>query len=376
MELAIIEYMSLALFEVILGVVMSAYVPMENERKWKYLVLAFVPIALMVMFHDISIGNDTNTYSDLFYALQYMPFDQLFDNSRYEKGYLMLSWLLAHIFGSSQWLFIITGAITCTSIFCWLYYNISAPGLFMVLCVEMLTLDSWMSANRQTLALMILLCAYNCLVHNKNIATIMCIVLATFFHNAAFIFFPAYIFFWVFYKKRNGNFNVKRITYILIFLTIIIGAAFSGILASIIDTFFPIYSYYQEGMYMDGEVRVAVILKLLVAIIMILIPNIMAPKVMYEYRQGKVGLTLYLFSLFNIIFMYLSLQATIIMRLAGVFSLFIIGNYAENIALLKDHYNRYIMIILSIFLFGIYGLIVTIYRTPQWQTTYPFHFFF
>lgn len=376
MEIAIIEYMSLVLFETILAIIMSAFESMENKKKWKYLVLAFIPIALMVMFHDVSIGNDSNTYSELFYALQNLQFDQLFNNQRYEKGYLIFSWILAHIFNSSQWLFIITGLFTCISVFYWVYNYISAPGLFMLLCVEMLTLDSWMSANRQTMAGMILLFAYHFMVQDKKFATVISIIIAMLFHNAAFIFLPAYIFFLLFNKKRNRRFEVEKVTFILVLSTIIIGVAFSGILSNVITTLFPVYSYYQEGVYMNGEARLAVILKLIVAIVMILTPNILAPKAMHRYRQGQIGFTLYLFSLFNVILIYLSLQATIIMRLSGVFALFIMGNYAENIALLKIRYNKFIMITLSIVLFGLYGLIITMYRTPQWQTTYPFHFCF
>ena len=74
----------------------------------------------------------------------------------------------------------------------------------------------------------------------------------------------------------------------------------------------------------------------------------------------------------NIVILVAANQATILTRFSGVFSLYAIADFSEQVARLQYRKNREIVTILALVLFAVYGVIITIYRTPEWQTTYPF----
>lgn len=64
--LAIVEFLGLVGYEVLVAYAMKAFCSMQQKRKVIYLFWALFPLALMTMFHGESIGNDTRTYTDLF----------------------------------------------------------------------------------------------------------------------------------------------------------------------------------------------------------------------------------------------------------------------------------------------------------------------
>ena len=92
----------------------------------------------------------------------------------------------------------------------------------------------------------------------------------------------------------------------------------------------------------------------------------------WEAGQNIVELSLYRMAFVNIVILVAANQATILTRFSGVFSLYAIADFSEQVARLQYRKNREIVTILALVLFAVYGVIITIYRTPEWQTTYPF----
>ena len=134
---------------------------------------------------------------------------------------------------------------------------------------------------------------------------------------------------------------------------------------------FPKYQYYMSGVYMDGQARLAIILKIIVYALMLLAPRWIKNQ-NRGTRQSVVELSHYRMALINIVILVAANQATILTRFSGVFSLYAIADFSEQVARLQYKKNREIVTILALVLFAVYGVIITIYRTPEWQTTYPF----
>ena len=78
-------------------------------------------------------------------------------------------------------------------------------------------------------------------------------------------------------------------------------------------------------------------------------------------------------ALVNIVILIAANQATILTRFSGIFSVYAV---AEQASKLKRGKNRKIVTVAALILFALYGVIITIYRTPEWQTTYPFEWYF
>lgn len=135
---------------------------------------------------------------------------------------------------------------------------------------------------------------------------------------------------------------------------------------------FPKYQYYVSGAYMDGQARLAIILKIIVYALMLLAPRWIKNR-KWEAGQNIVELSLYRMAFVNIVILVAANQATILTRFSGVFSLYAIADFSEQVARLQYRKNREIVTILALVLFAVYGVIITIYRTPEWQTTYPFN---
>ena len=125
------------------------------------------------------------------------------------------------------------------------------------------------------------------------------------------------------------------------------------------------------SVYMDGQARLAIILKIIVYALMLLAPRWIKNQ-NRGTRQSVVELSLYRMALINIVILDAANQATILTRFSGVFSLYAIADFSEQVARLQYKKNREIVTILALVLFAVYGGVITLYRTPEWQTTYPF----
>lgn len=138
---------------------------------------------------------------------------------------------------------------------------------------------------------------------------------------------------------------------------------------------FPKYQYYVSGAYMDGQARLAIILKIIVYALMLMVPRWIKNQ-KWEAGQSVVELSLYRMALVNIVILIAANQATILTRFSGIFSVYAVAEFSEQASKLKRGKNRKIVTVAALILFALYGVIITIYRTPEWQTTYPFEWYF
>lgn len=368
----ILWFSGVYLFEIVLAGAFGAFSNMKPRKKQLYLILALGALSFLTMFRGSEVGNDTAEYIVFFENVQRMTLAKALETSRFESGFVIYVWLLTKISSSPQILFIVTGAGIYCSLGRWLNKWSKAPGLFVCLFVSTLAFDSWLSLVRQTIALAILLFAYDSIVERKPIRFLITTIIATQFHNAAFAFLLAYpVVNWIGEKKENklmGSFELLAVT-----VTGCVALMFNKIL-SIAISIFPVYSYYLNGAYTDGTPRLAVTLKILVYGLMLFIPRLVVGRKGLRKRLEQKERALYRLSVMNLALLFVANFATLMARVSGVFTIYAICDYVEYINTLKLKNNKSILIVLSLVLFGLYGLTITLLRTPKWQTTYPFSF--
>lgn len=376
--LAIIEFLGLSLYEIIIAYLLDAFQKMSNNKKIIYLFFAFFPLIIMTMFHGINIGNDSKEYVYFFNQLKFVSLENALNFSRFEKGYVIFTYLLTQISDNPQIVFVVEGALIYISLARWLNKWSKAPGLFICLLVNMLVIDGWMSMIRQSLAMAILFYAFDAIIERKAIKFIFITLLAAQFHNVGYAFLIAYPII-NHIRKKHQAVNSKIIDKFNI-LIIFVGLVATIIISPVINyliSFFPSYQYYVNGAYMDGETRLAVILKIIIYGLMIIVPLIITRKSFFQDKLiGSNIKSLYRLSFITMFFLLLALKATIFMRIVGIFSIYAVLAYSETICLNKYKQNKQIMIFLTLVCFIIYGVTITILKTPEWQTTYPFEWCF
>lgn len=372
--IAIIEFLGIVCYEVVVALIAGAFTEMSAKRKRRYIFFALLPLAMMTMFHSEDIGNDTVAYTSLFRAVEDMTLEAALSNTRFEKGYMLFTFILTRLFSSRQSVLIAEGAIVYLCLGRWLNKHCKAPGLFICLIVEMLQIDGWMSAMRQSLAMAVLFFAFDALVEKKLFRFVLFVLLAAQFHAVAYVFLLAYPMLWCFREYRTNplrkNWRFER--------WMAIGTVGIALLMrpmiNLLLKLFPKYQYYVSGAYMDGQARLAIVLKMIVYAMMLLLPLLIRSKGSENKNavSRPAELSFYRMALVNLAIMVMANQATIFMRFAGIFSIYAIAGFSEQTAQLQCQKNRRIVIILALILFAMYGVIITICRTPEWQTTYPF----
>lgn len=369
--LAVVEFLGLVAYEILMAFFMGAFHPMENAKKKRYLFLALFPLVAMTMFHSENIGNDTRAYTDLFEDVKEMTLKMALSNGRFEKGYMLFTYVLTRLFSSRQCVLIAEGAIVYLSLSRWLNKWCKAPGLFVCLIVEMLEIDGWMSAARQSLAVAVLLFAYDALVEKKLLRFFILVILAAQFHAVAYVFLLAWPMLWWVDEYRRNSLEKKWQFEKLMAVCVVGIALLTWPMINLLLKIFPKYQYYMSDVYMDGQARLAIILKIIVYALMLLAPRWIKNQ-NRGTRQSVVELSLYRMALINIVILVAANQATILTRFSGIFSVYAVAEFSEQASKLKRGKNRKIVTVAALILFALYGVIITIYRTPEWQTTYPF----
>lgn len=377
-HLASFEFLGIVYYEVMLSMIMGAFSVLTDKRKYAYIILSLLPLMLMTMFRAETVGNDTLEYLMHFESISDLSLIQVLEYGRFENGYLVFTYFLRTLSHENQILLIVSGLLMYTSLAMWISKWCSAPGLFVCLLVEMLYVDSWMSIIRQSLALFIILFSFNYLVKRNFKGYILTVLLASQFHNAAFSFLLVWpIVYWINNSntyKYSHEISEKRTLLIFSFVCLVLYILLGELLNYFISIF-PIYSYYVSSDYMDGNTRIAVYLKLVIFILMIVVPILFKKKKLLD-KDVVFRHALNVLTYINLVFWILANQATLLVRFTDIFSFFALANFVENINDMSIKHNRTILIIMSVAAFFIYGLTITILKTPEWQTTYPFKWCF
>ena len=370
LENIFIHYSTLMLIIFACSVTFSAFAPMGRVQKRNYLIVSLGILALMTMFRGPFVGNDTQSYIGTFESIARTEnIIGYIRSSSIEPGYILWNWIISRFSSDYQALFIISGLFVYLSIGRFIYRWASAPGLMVCAIVAMRLFDGYLSTMRQTLALAVLLFAFNCARENKPILFTLLSLIAAQFHMASLLFLCVYPIIHFNYSVTD-KMNKVLVAVVVIGFVGILMVAFDQILSFLLRLF-PKYRYYLGGSTVDGDPRLATLLNIAVYSLMIVVPSHIVEN---NKNNSQHGDAIHRLALFNILILVVSINATIFTRFTGLFSLFSLCDFSSSVQQLKKRENAALSFI-SIGLLYIYGLVIALAKTPEWYSTYPYSTF-
>ena len=143
---------------------------------------------------------------------------------------------------------------------------------------------------------------------------------------------------------------------------------FEGVWNKLLEIF-PKYDYYTGNERTDGEPRLAIFLKIIVFTVIFIAPKLYKHKIAENTELYNIGEKM---SLLHMAMYVIAANATALARLSGVFSFFAIAHFSNSF---KNNTSSEKLILLLLSLAGalLYGLVIVVLKTPDWQTTYPIY---
>ena len=340
----------------------------QNARKDKgtYMTVALLVMMFLAMFRGINVGNDTEEYHKIFINIITNP--DYANTTRYEIGYVFLNKLVGKFTSESQAIIIVTSAIVYL-IYIWFLRRHSGNYALSLIFFFLFVFGASLTMIRQELAIAFLLIAYDRCVNKRIIASYIWIVIAALFHSSAIIFLVMPLLPYLRFDKSVAVFVAGVVTVLTA----------TNLLFRIFDVIAPQYSHYFGGKY-SGTGFLAITYQLIRNFVFFCLifyvvsktqDNSVAGKSLLKSNQksNMVGWIVFV-SAAGLIFGY---RINLIDRIITYFNTFYIiflpnalNKYAKKTALLLKTAIVGIMIA--------YTIVTHIFR-PEWNTIYPYEFF-
>lgn len=193
-----------------------------------FYILSFIVIFCLSAFR-FDVGIDYGSYSNWFDKMS-TGIDAYF-----EPLFLLTVTIIQLFTDNTQWLFIVSSAITIGFIFASIHKQSSMPALSVFLFCTMGFLSHSFNLIRQFVAISIVLYSLHYLINKKIIKYVLLIIMAAMFHKTAIIMIPLYYLI---------NRSYKRVEYLIITILAFLSLIFQNNIKSfLIETF---YSQYQD----------------------------------------------------------------------------------------------------------------------------------
>ena len=352
-----LTHLLLILFILLLYVFVHSFKRGSKKSKEKiFLFISFLLLFVLVATREMTMGNDTQTYLQVFKKCSMMGFDAL--NLKYETGYLVFNVLLSYISARPRFFMIIMSLIFNAGVFYFIKDNSKNYLLSVIMYICMLFYYNSMTMMRQFLALVIVLFSYSALKKGKNIRFFLLVILASTIHSSALIallLFPCY-------KMSHTK---KKIT--LIFLVSLIAMLSLDKIIPFIADFLGKNDLYTNRI---GSESLSNVLHFLVFLIIYLFS-------LYEVKRNKANKVekenfylnvLFLAAMINMI----SINMNILSRAALYFNVFaivivptLINDYIKN----KNNVKIVNIALVSILL--IYSSAIISWK-PEWNSAYNY----
>ncbi len=343
--------------------------PFLISRSKFFLVLSFSLFYILMAFRDISVGIDTETYSELYLEIAN---SDIFLSSRYELGYVLLNKFIGYLFPHSPQVFFMIVSIFIlygyARFICKYSYITWLSVLFFFLFEYF---DLGINLTRQSLAMVIVLYAYDFLIVRKKKYFFISIIIAGLFHYTAFLFVFAYTVNYIKLTKRN---------ILLFFIIILLVYAFAEHFIQLAFGSIGIYAEYANTVYADGNVRLASILNALVVLLFVMF-TFMNRKVVGKYFKSESdyanGEKMFWLIMLGLLIWVASFYFNQLGRLARYFTVFSIVYIPNLLYFIKQvETKKYFYWSLFFVCFATsYYLIIVCFR-PEWSGVYPYKFFF
>lgn len=181
----------------------------KRSRVNRFCQVYLLPLAFLIAFKSVEVGADTRNYNRMFNSVRNGSFSSIDD--RIEEGYLFFLKIITKISSNPQVQYIAVAILFIIIIGYFMKKNAVNPGRFIVMFLGFNLFSFYLTGIRQTISMMICICAYDAIKEKKFWKFLLIVAIATTFHKAALFFLPAYI-------VANGKLTKNKIYgYVLMF---------------------------------------------------------------------------------------------------------------------------------------------------------------
>jgi len=366
LTIAALHYSLLYLTVIVICGLFLAFGEVNSQKKRWCIVCVSLILFVLMAFRGETMGNDTRPYIAMFrrVAAYDRPW-QYMRNSFSESGFLLYSWCLSKIINDARILFVATAAFITFSLGRFSYKYVQNIGVFYCLLIGTMQFDYFLSTIRNGISIAIFLFAFDYLMERKPVPYFLICAVAMLFHNSAIVFFLIYPFFSPeALRRKNGPFSDTTLVVIAVFCILFFDNFFQLLLR-----IFPKYTYYIGTVLVDGKARLAVALKIAVCALLMVVPQFVRKIPPKSHVLDRVGKRMSVFGLLSAV---VASNATALMRVSTLFQVFILMQYSNSVERMQRYRtDKTLLILLTLIAFYAYGLVLVIFKTPEWQTTYP-----
>lgn len=364
-------------FFLIINMLFSAlfFKTIASKKKFSVMYVSYnmFVFTLLSMLRSVKVGNDTGTYVSLFYNIIQSADVSLY-SPRFEIGYLYLNKILGLISNNHQILLIVTSLYIFWGVgrFIYKYSNMTWLSVFLFFTLGYFDLS--LSGIRHMLAVTTVLIAYDFIIKKQPLRFVFTVLVASSFHIASIMFLIAYPI-----SKFKLN---KKLILLISTLGIILLMLLEKVL-NIVIMYYPQYYDYLFSAKDEGEIKIATVFGLLVIMIILISGEIFNNKKNLKVEVSKLKGTSIktnndeidsIFLLIACVIMVAALKVDIFNRFSQMYSIFSIVYLPNAIVKISNRYNKINVIFFVVVLFFVYVTVIQFFR-PEWQSTYPFFFF-
>jgi hypothetical protein len=349
----------------------KAYLTTDDSKFDHYcLLLFFLLFYVLYAFRSQDVGNDTNTYLELYNSVAENAYSAMLGYfGRYEPGYIYFNKFLSDIWSNPQFLFIISGII----VFSAFYKLIAKYSEFILLSIFLFftlrIFDDSMNVTRSIIAMALLIYSYSFLRKQRGIPFVLLVFAAALFHKSAIIFLLT----WFLVKLK-----INRALIVYWVIGLFAAAVLSPQIISFLFNHNILPDYYLDSEYFDdGKIAplLMLIISLLISIFGLLSKVYQKPS--NGDAEGEVvfdNKNMLIFQMFATLLLVFNIHFAGLFRVAGFFQLFSIVLLPNSLKNFKNKQTYFILLIIIIAIFALYYTIIITYR-PLWNKVYPYSFF-
>ena len=310
-------------------------------------------------FRSKWVGTDTPGYTLMYNLLQTNAVREV--STHMEKGFLYFNKSLLFFSGDQQFLLFVSSLVMLGAVF-FCFYKYSR---YIALSVFLYATDLYffhLTGMRQGLAMALLILSIPFVQQRRLIWFVLLVWLASTFHHSALLFLIIYPL-----SKRPCT----RKTIALYFVGALVCVAFFPFFSNLMFKLFPVYQGYTESVWFGNEVKIASVMKILVAASVFFFSWFTwkkRPANIQEENRTFIHL-----SLLGLCIMLISIRATLLEREALYFSFFN-TILLPNMIMQYSKQSRLILTAAVLALFALYAVITIAYR-PDWSCVIPYTFF-
>lgn len=312
---------------------------------------------------SVSVGNDTIEYHRVFEVVGGAnSLNDAFEASRYERGYVVLNYVVSRYTDNFNVLLFITSVFSYGATMFFIHKYARSNSLAILLAFGMSVFYDMMLAARQGVAMGIVYLAFPVLLGRKPVRYFLLILLASQFHTSAFLLLAAYFIPALKLSTFGGWLKWGALIGSSIF-------SLNWILSSV-SAFSPYYSHYLNSEYAQGGVRIATIIGVAVRLLMVLLAATCGLNGTGETESDERDRKLLAFVIADVAILIVSLGFNLLDRFEMYLGLPFAVGLANIVARERGPRNSYVSALLILVAFA-HMTIFLLYR-PEWYTLFPY----